>query len=105
MPLTTDQFRELALAFDDAVESSHMSHPDFRAGGKIFASLPKPEESLAMVKLTSEQQTSFLKSDAAFAPCSGAWGKRGYTNIELTKAKKSLVKSAVEIAYENVTAK
>src|SRR5690606_42156893 len=35
-PLTGDRFRELALSFPEAVESSHMDHPDFRVRKKIL---------------------------------------------------------------------
>ena len=41
--MTPDQFRRLALSFPDTSEHSHMGHPDFRAGGKIFATLGYPE--------------------------------------------------------------
>ena len=37
--LTADQFRDLALQMEGAVEGAHMAHPDFRANGRIFATL------------------------------------------------------------------
>jgi hypothetical protein len=37
--MTEDDFRRLALGLPEAVESAHMAHPDFREGGKIFATL------------------------------------------------------------------
>ena len=37
--MTPEAFRELALDLPEAVEASHMGHPDFRVGGKIFATL------------------------------------------------------------------
>ncbi len=37
--MTADEFRFLALELPEAVESSHMCHPDFRVRGKIFATL------------------------------------------------------------------
>ena len=40
--MTTDDFRNLALSLPEAVESAHMDHPDFRVGGKIFATLGVP---------------------------------------------------------------
>jgi hypothetical protein len=35
--MTPDAFRKLALSYPNAVESSHMNHPDFRINGTIFA--------------------------------------------------------------------
>jgi len=35
--MTANDFRKLALSLPQATEQSHMDHPDFRVGGKIFA--------------------------------------------------------------------
>lgn len=60
--MTVNQFRKLALALPEAVEASHMDHPDFRVGGKIFATIG-PKDEWGMVKLTPEQQQSFVRTD------------------------------------------
>jgi len=52
-PMTANEFRKAALALPDAVQQSHMNHPDFRVGGKIFATLGR-DEAWGMVKLTPE---------------------------------------------------
>jgi hypothetical protein len=104
--MTPDQFRRLALGFPGAVESSHMNHPDFRIGGKVFATLGYPDESWAMVKLTPEQQRSFVReSPLLFRPCKGVWGERGATNIHLRSADKASVKAALHAAHVNARVK
>jgi YjbR protein len=101
--MTTDEFRKMALEILTAVERSHMNHPDFRVAGKIFASLGAPDENWGMVKLTPEQQRAFMeKEPEIFKPCSGAWGRHGYTNIYLASAKTSLVRAALDSAAKNV---
>jgi len=42
-----------------------MSHPDFRVGGRIFATLGYPDEEWGMIKLTQEEQRSFVRADPA----------------------------------------
>ena len=42
----------------DAVEASHMRHPDIRVGGKIFATLGHPDSAWGMVKLSPDQQAA-----------------------------------------------
>lgn len=102
--MTPDQFRQLALAIPQAVESAHMNHPDFRLGGKIFASLGKPDDDWGMVKLTPEEQHAFMEqSPKAFKPCAGAWGERGYTNVHLPSIKTETLRSALTAAAENVS--
>jgi hypothetical protein len=99
--VTANEFRRLALSFPEATEAAHMGHPDFRVGGKIFATLG-PDEAWGMVKLTAEQQASFLSAQpAAFRPASGAWGRRGCTIVTLRSAKKSIVKEAMNLAWRN----
>jgi len=39
--MTQDEYRVLALSLPGVIEGSHMNHPDFRAGGKILATIWK----------------------------------------------------------------
>jgi YjbR len=104
--MTSDEFRNMALEIPAAVERSHMNHPDFRVAGKIFASLGVPDGNWGMVKLTPEQQRAFIrKAPSDFKPCSGAWGRQGYTNVYLASAKASIVCAALAAAAKNVASR
>ena len=104
--MTADTFRKMALEYPGAVESSHMNHPDFRAGGRIFSTLGFPDENWGMLKLTPEQQLAFVsKAPAVFNPCNGAWGRNGATNVHLASATKSDLKPAFDAAWTNATTK
>ncbi len=104
--MTIDEFRKMALAIPDAVERSHMNHPDFRVAGKIFASLGVPDKNWGMVKLTPEQQRTFMeKAPEIFKPSSGAWGRQGYTNVYLPAAKATILRAALDAAAKNVLSK
>jgi hypothetical protein len=101
LPVKT--FRKMALGFDGAVESAHMGHPDFRANGKIFATIQTAER--AMVKLTPEQQRTFIADfPGAFMMESGAWGRSGCTRVLLAAADEEPVGEAMTLAYQNVMA-
>jgi hypothetical protein len=100
--MTGDAFRELALALDGAIEASHMGHPDFRANGRIFATL-RADERTGMVKLTPEQQAEFLHvHPGAFVPSPGGWGRQGCTDVVLASAKSPAVRAAMLLAYQAV---
>ncbi|HTR34381.1 MAG TPA: MmcQ/YjbR family DNA-binding protein [Bryobacteraceae bacterium] len=104
--MTPDGFRELAVRFPEASESAHMGHPDFRVGGKIFATLGYPTVGWAMVKLTPEQQHEFVKNEPmVFVPVKGAWGRRGCTSVLLKAAKKAAVQKALAAAWRNAAPK
>src|SRR5436305_14079483 len=93
----------MALEIPTAVERSHMNHPDFRVAGKIFASLGIPDQNWGMVKVTPEQQRTFIeKAPKDFKPCSGAWGRQGYTNVYLPCAKARSVRAGLNVAAKNV---
>ena len=58
--MTPNQFRRIALTMSGAVEGSHMAHPDFRANGRIFATI-YPDNERGMVQLTPDQQQAFMR--------------------------------------------
>jgi len=98
--MTANDFRRLALSFPETEERAHMDHPDFRVGGKIFATLGYPEDGWAMVKLTPMEQEMFVKAQpTVFNPCAGVWGRRGATNVRLKSARKPTLRRALEAAW------
>lgn len=104
--MTSDNFRKMALAYPQAVESAHMNHPDFRINGKIFATLGVPDDGCGMVKLTAEQQRELMqRSPRVFAPCSGAWGRGGATSVQLASAEPQVLRAALDCAFQNAAAK
>ena len=104
--MNSEEFRRLALELPETVESSHMGHPDFRVGGKIFATLGYPSSGWGMVKLSTDQQEVFLAArPEAFVPGKGAWGRQGATSVKLGLAPKNLVKQALLSAWRNTAAK
>src|SRR3970282_783323 len=79
--LKPDDFRRIALGLTGAIESAHMDHPDFRANGRIFATL-HGDNRHGMVKLTPEQQHEFIaRRPKAFEPERGAGGRQGCTRV------------------------
>jgi len=98
--MTANQFRRIALSLPEALESEHMGHPDFRVGGKIFATLDSPETGWAMVKLTPEEQAVLVSAKPEmFVPVSGGWGLKGATNVRLSRAEASNVRDALICAW------
>jgi hypothetical protein len=104
--MTPNEFRELALSFSEAIESAHMHHPDFRVGGKIFATLGYPDEDSAMVKLSPEDQKQFVRtSPRVFTLVKGGWGRQGATTINLPAATTEIVREALTAAWRNIAPK
>ena len=99
--MTPDEFRRIALSMNGAAEGAHMDHPDFRANGRIFATL-YPNGHDGMVKLTAEQQQDFMSTDdTAFEPASGAWGRQGCTTVHLAFVDEDKLGEAMTLAWQN----
>ena len=104
--MTPNEFRELALSFPEAIESAHMRHPDFRVGGRIFATLGYPDEHSAMVKLSPDDQTEFVRiNPGVFTPVKGGWGRQGATNINLSAATIDVVQRSLTAAWHKAAPK
>jgi len=103
--MTPAGFRKIALSLHGAIEGAHGGHADFRAGGKVFATLGYPGKDWAMVKLTPDQQQMLVDAEPAlFVPVKGSWGLRGATNVRLGAADARTLRSALTMALANVTA-
>lgn len=104
--MSVADFRTIALSMPEAVESAHMDHPDFRVGGKVFASLFFGGADKGMVKLTPAQQAEFIDDRPdVFEPIKGAWGKRGATQVNLNEAAKTDLRRALIAAWRNTAPK
>ena|ERR1044071_6959803 len=100
--MTAAHFRQLALGFPEVVESAHMNHPDFRVGGKIFATLGYPDKDHGMAVLPIDEQKRVIKAHPkVFAPAKGAWGKRGSTIVRLAGVDIATLRSVMEMAWRN----
>ena len=98
--MTPDAFRSIALSLPEAVEGGHMGHPDFRVGGRIFATLGYPDASCGVVKLSPDDQAVVVAAaPAVFAPVAGAWGRAGHTQVRLAAADEAAVRSALRLAW------
>jgi hypothetical protein len=103
--MSPDNFRDIALRMAEASESAHNGHPDFRANGKIFATL-HPALEWGMVKLSPDQQERFARENPlTFLPENGAWGRAGCTKVRLDSVDEDTLGEAMTLAWQNTAKK
>jgi hypothetical protein len=104
--MTANDFRRIALGLEGAVESSHMDHPDFRVGNRIFATLTHAEDA-GMVSLPpGDVQQEFIRAHPSmFSMFNGAWGLQGATRVHLESADEDAVGEAMTVAWCHAVAK
>jgi hypothetical protein len=99
--MDADDFRELALGFDDAEESAHGGVPDFRAGGRIFATLAHEHLGFGNLMLSPEiQQSLIAEAPEVFLPVPGGWGRQGATHIRLAEATPEQLLKGLRLAWD-----
>jgi len=99
--MTADDFRRIALSLEGAEESSHIGAPDFRVGGRIFATLASQRQGYGNLMLTPEQQATFVEEmPDVFLPVAGGWGRNGATHLRLAVAKEDVAEGALRAAWK-----
>ena len=78
-----------------------MGAPDFRVGGRIFATLASQKQGYGNLMLGPEQQAAFVaESPDLFLPIAGGWGKSGATHIRLAVANEDVLAGALRTAWK-----
>jgi len=99
--MNTADFRRIALSLEGAEEGSHMGSPDFRVGGRIFATLASQSQGYGNLMLTPEQQGMFIEErPELLLPIAGGWGRMGSTHIRLAVANEDVLEGALRTAWK-----
>jgi hypothetical protein len=103
--MTIAQFTKLALSFDEAEEKPHFEKASYRVKNKIFATL-NSKKMQVVLKLPLIEQSVFVDyNPKVIYPVPNAWGKQGWTIIELKKVHPDLFRDALTVAYCTVAPK
>jgi hypothetical protein len=104
IPMTTvAQARRIFLEQPQAEEKAHMGHPDFRVGGRIFATL-WPDLNVAVVRLAIADQAGALQMSPE-ALTLKFWGKSPYLEVNLARANVGLMRALAQAAWRNTAPK
>jgi hypothetical protein len=99
--MNANDFRRIALSLKGAEESSHMGAPDFRVGGRIFATLASQSQGHGNLMLTLDQRAAFVEElPEIFLPMAGGWGRMGMTHIRLASANEDVLAGALRTAWK-----
>lgn len=97
--ISIDAFRQAALSFPGTSEQPHLEKTSFMVNRKIFATLNIGDKE-AVLKLSAIDQSVFCSTDrTVICPVKGAWGKQGWTTINLESIKKTILMDSLACAY------
>lgn len=103
--VTTKTARQMAMSFDEVTEQPHFEVTSFRVSKKIFATMNEPEKRMT-VRLSPLDQDVFCTFDRnVIYPVPNAWGKHGWTHVNLEAVRKEMLKDILTVAYCTVAPK
>jgi hypothetical protein len=98
--MNTKKACDVIRKFPDLIEKVHFGSDAFSANGRIFATVwhDKGEVNL---RLSPEQQEHFLLLDGeGFVEIDNAWGRQGWTKVQLGYVDQTDFEKVVKSAYE-----
>ena len=103
--IAAEKFKTIAMSFAGAEEAPHHEVVAYSIKKKIFATL-NIAENRATVKLNAIDQSVFCSFDEKVVyQVPNAWGKHGWTHVNLKKIKKEMLLDILSCAYCNVAPK
>lgn len=97
--VSVEAFRVMVAGFEDVIVYPHFDKTAFKAG-RTFATLDGKANRVCLM-LTEADQYVFCKADAkSIYRVPNKWGTKGATYFELKTISKSLLKDALDLAYQ-----
>ncbi|WP_205942970.1 MmcQ/YjbR family DNA-binding protein [Pedobacter frigidisoli] len=97
--MNSENFRELALSFENVVETPNTNKNSFKVDDKIFITIDNTNLK-AVFRLTPKDQTKFSDLDpSAIYPAQAGWGKQGWTIFEVSFVEPEMLKKALILSY------
>lgn len=94
-----EDVRALALLLPQTITGAHKGNPDFRVAGRIFATL-WVEEDRVVLRLAPDDQARLIAAEPdLFAEIPGAWGRRGWTNLDLDACEEEILREGLLAAW------
>jgi hypothetical protein len=103
MAIASD-FRAIALALDGTVEAPHFDRAAFKVA-RMYATLAA-DGMTANLKLTpDEQEFKCMLAPECFSPVPNAWGRQGWTTVDLAAAQVEDLRSVLDMAWQHAQPK
>jgi hypothetical protein len=95
----SDVVRQLVAALPGTAESAHHGHPDFRVGGRIFATL-WPAQNRSVLRLPVQDADALAGSYPDTYRLVSARGPIAWLNVDLAQVSAETFRALLEQAWE-----
>jgi cell wall assembly regulator SMI1 len=91
--------REMLLKLEGVTEKDHFENDTFYTNKRIFATIVNAKNNVN-VRLPLDLQKSYLETDGeVFIEVNNAWGRQGWTTIQLEFIDKILFSDVIKVAW------
>jgi hypothetical protein len=101
---TANDVRKLALNLESTTEAPHFDRTAFKAK-RIYATLAADGKTLNLKLTPEEQEFKTMMAPEVFSAIPNAWGRQGWTAIDLKSISKAELSAALTMAWEHGRAK
>jgi hypothetical protein len=102
--MTGQDFAAAALALAGTVTAPHFDRTAFKVK-RIYATLASDGKSANLKLSPDEQEFHCLLNPGAFSQIDNAWGRQGWTRVELARIDAQSLRPALEAAWRRGAAK
>jgi hypothetical protein len=95
---TGGDLRRIALSLEGTVEAPHFERAAFKAA-RIYVTLAADERSANIRFTPDEQEFKCMMVPDAFTPIPNAWGRQGWTAMDLSKLGEAELMSVLTTAW------
>ncbi|MDQ0468602.1 MmcQ/YjbR family DNA-binding protein [Labrys wisconsinensis] len=97
---TGEDLRRIALSLEGTVEAPHFDRAAFKAA-RIYVTLAADGRTANIRFTPDEQEFKCMMAPEAFAPIANAWGRQGWTTMDLSKLGEAELTSVLTTAWSH----
>jgi hypothetical protein len=101
---TSRDLRRIALSLGGTTEAPHFDRAAFKVV-RNYATLAADGRTANLKFTPDEQEFKCMMAPEAFAPVPNAWGKQGWTTVNLSKLSAAELRNALEMAWAHAAQK
>ena len=99
---TGEDLRHIALTLEGTTEAPHFDRTAFKTD-RTYATLASDGRTANLKFSRDDQDFKCMVMPEAFTPVANAWGRQGWTVVDLSKLQESDLSNALELAWRGAT--
>lgn len=100
MPISAEQFRDLAMALEGVSNKPHFDRIAFSVA-RSFATIAADRRSANLLFTLAQQEGRCAIDPLVFAPVPNKWAAHGWTMIDFANADAATARAALQDAWQN----